>query len=295
MTALEPAGPVTERLRVQGRDRTLTVSRRSGAPSDAAPVILALHGSNQNAATFRAFLGGAFDRFATEDGAVVAYLDGHKGHWNDARLSNRFAGRIEGYDDVAFVRAALDLLVQRYHADPARAYAVGYSNGGQMVIRLVHEIPELLAGAAILSATQPAPENFAPDVTQDRPLPVLLLHGTKDPLVPYSGGQASLWGFRPRGPGLSAPDTAAYYADRNGIIDEPTTRRVTRPGRRGAGYVTRTDYRQAGHHPVTLFTVHGGGHSVPGSKKAPFLMGRTNRDLDTVAAVSGFFGLRTPS
>uniref|UniRef100_A0AAU3GZ74 Uncharacterized protein n=1 Tax=Streptomyces sp. NBC_01401 TaxID=2903854 RepID=A0AAU3GZ74_9ACTN len=68
---------------------------------------------------------------------------------------------------------------------------------------------------------------------------------------------------------------------------------MTSPRRRDRTYVARTDHRQAGHPPVTLFTVHGGGHSVPGPKKAPFLVGRTNRDFDTVGAVSEFFGLGT--
>ena len=105
--------------------------------------------------------------------------------------------------------------------------------------------------------------SFAGPVT---PLPVVLIHGTSDPLVPFNGGMASLWGFRPRGEGRSAPATAKYYADRNGIGVAPTTRDRD-------GYAVTT-WTQPGCDPVELRTVRGGGHTIPGCRRAPFVMGR---------------------
>ncbi|MFF5370284.1 hypothetical protein [Streptomyces sp. NPDC013187] len=68
-----------------------------GGPTDRpAPVILLLHGSRQTGAKLRAFTGHAFDRLATDHRAVVAYLDGYRQHWNDARITSRFATRAEG-------------------------------------------------------------------------------------------------------------------------------------------------------------------------------------------------------
>ncbi|WP_369221412.1 PHB depolymerase family esterase [Streptomyces sp. R39] len=256
-----------------------------------APVVLLLHGSNQTGAKLRAFTGRAFDRLAADHGAVVAYLNGYKHHWNDARISNRFAARTEGYDDVAFTRTAVDRLVSRYGGDPSRVHAIGFSNGGQMVIRLIHEAPDLLAGAAVISATQPAENNFAPDDPQDEPLPVMLVHGTKDPLVPYEGGMASMWGFKPRGLGLSAAQTARYYAQRNKITTAPVAESITPAGRETRTSVEAVHYRRPGHAPVTLYTVNGGGHTIPGTRKAPFVMGRTDMTFDTVAAAADFFHL----
>ncbi|WP_369392437.1 PHB depolymerase family esterase [Streptomyces sp. CG1] len=292
MTAPDvPATPQT--LQVQGKTRTLTVVGRTGRQPK--PIVLLLHGSNQTAAKLRSFTAHAFDRLAADDAAVLAYLDGYKQHWNDARISNRFAARTERYDDVAFVRDAIDLMVRRHGGDPSRVYVVGFSNGGQMAIRLVHEIPALLAGAAVISATQPADENFAPTNPVHHPLPIMLVHGTKDPLVPYGGGMASMWGLRPRGLGLSAPQTAHYYAQRNQISAEPVTEQVgeiERGGSRGTRTsVTALHYRQPGRQPISLYTVNGGGHTIPGTKKAPFLMGRTDLTFDTVAAVAAFHAL----
>ena len=176
-------------------ERTVLVQNRSRrylvtTPDDTAgaALVIVLHGSNQTAATIRGFTEPGFDDLATRGGAVVAYPEGFKKHWNDARRSTDFAARTQGYDDVAFVRAVIDDAAAAFGIDRSRVYAVGFSNGGQMVNRLAHEMPELLAGVAMISATQPAPENFSPDRDAGGALPVLLVHGTKDPIVPYAGG-----------------------------------------------------------------------------------------------------------
>ncbi len=194
---------------------------------------------------------------------------------------------------MAFATAAITFLVNSYGIDPARVYAAGFSAGGAMVIRLMHEIPTQIAGAAIMSATQPVAENFMLPGAAPSALPVVLFHGTADPLVPYQGGMASLWGFRPRGLGLSALQTAAYYAHRNGLTNGPASRRLDASDRSGKTSIERTDYRQVGHDPVTLYTVHGGGHIIPGPKKAPRIMGRSTPNLVAADVIADFFNITT--
>jgi polyhydroxybutyrate depolymerase len=132
-----------------------------------------------------------------------------------------------------------------------------------MVIRLIHEIPS----AAILSATQSAPENLAPDAP----------HSNRGPSCSCTA----------RGLGLSAPDTATYYAWRNGITTAPAVTPAGLPSQ-----VDRTEYRQPGHQPVTLHTVREGGHTIPGPKTARprFLLGRTDHTFDTAGAINDFSG-----
>jgi len=280
------------RITAAGRERTVTIVSPAHPIADA-PAILYFHGSNQTAASGRAFTGGTFDALAAR-GVVIAYLDGYKRNWNDARRSSDFAARREGVDDVAFATTTIDHLVAHYGVARSRVYAVGFSAGAALVIRLVHAIPALLAGAAIIAATQPVPENFLRDAAPTSPLPLVAFHGTRDPLVPYGGGMASLWGFRPRGLGLSAPATADYFAVRNGITVAPESRRLTPHAGNGRTTVERTDYRQDGHAPVTLFTIHGGGHVVPGPQRAPRIMGRSTDQLVAADAIADFFGLGTP-
>jgi len=152
----------------------MTVVRHRQPGPGTVPVVLVFHGSMQTAAAIRSFTANTFDHIGAQSGAVVAYLDGYKRHWNDARIVNSSAARSTNVDDVAFAEAAIDLLVCRFNGDSSQVYAVGFSNGGQLVMRLIHEIPSGLAGAAILSATQCVPENFAPDSPKDLPCPSCL-------------------------------------------------------------------------------------------------------------------------
>jgi polyhydroxybutyrate depolymerase len=281
---------------VARRQRTYTLAEPPGA-GPGTGLVLVFHGSNQTSEKFRAFTGNSFDVLATAGGAAVAYLDGYKGHWNDARTASSFAARTEEVDDVAFTKAVISKLQATRQAGSPKAYAVGFSNGGQMVIRLIHQVPGLLAGAAIIAATQPAPDSFLLADAPPVPLPVVLIHGTGDPIVAYGGGAMKWWArrvFRVGGLSLSAPQTAAYFAARNAITSPPAVTNLPHRGESGKTSVTRTDYQQDGKPPVTLYTVHAGGHTIPGPRKAPFVMGRTTRDLNAAEAISQFFGL-TPA
>ena len=278
---------------VGGRRRTLTVV---GAPSSdrARDLVLLLHGSKQDGAAYRRATGGAFDALA-DGGAVVAYLDGYRGNWNDARRASAFPARREGIDDVGFVRAAVERIGVTHGIDPSRVFVVGFSNGGQMAMRLVHEVPELLAGAAVIGAGMPTPDGFLFPHAPAHPLPVLLVHGTRDRIAPYRGGRMSRWAerlFQVGGTVLSAPGTAAHFAGRNGITVAPRTTREPGPaGEAGRTWVERTDHEEPGRPPVRLLTVHGGGHSVPGPRRAPRVMGRTERRLSTAASAAAFLGI----
>ncbi len=267
-----------------GRTRTYEiVGAADGRPGR--DLVLVFHGSKQTGAVHRKFTGGAFDARAERGDAVIVYLDGYRGNWNDARRQSSFPARVEKIDDVAFTRAVVGRVTASHGT--GRVLAVGYSNGGQMVMRLAHEAPELIAGAAVLGATMPAPENFAvAGPAGGGRLPVLVMHGTKDPIVAYQGGEMRWWArkvFKVGGRSLSAPETAAYFARRNGITVTPVS--TTLPGTT----VERTEHRQEGRHPVILVTVHGGGHTIPGPRRAPFVLGATNRDVSAADLIAEFF------
>ncbi len=283
-------------IEVGGRTRSFTLiePRGTAGPRD---LVLVFHGSKQDGSTHRTFTGRAFDALALRDGAVVAYLDGYRSNWNDARRESFFPARVEGIDDVAFTRAVIDLLAETHAVDTRRVFAVGYSNGGQMVMRLVHETPTVIAGAVVVAATLPTPESLlltAPSAPPT-PMPVVLIQGTKDPIVPYTGGTMSRWAramFKVGGSTRSAADTASYFAARNGITAAPTTTRVS-PARPGTArtWVTLTEHRQDDRPTVALYTVHGGGHTVPGPRRSPRMLGRTSSDISTADLVARSFAV----
>jgi polyhydroxybutyrate depolymerase len=272
-------------IEVAGRPRTYTLVTPDGGDHDR--LLLVFHGSKQDGATFRRFSGNAFDRLGS---TAVAYLDGHRANWNDARRNAHFPARTDDVDDVAFAVA-----VAAREAEGRETFAAGYSNGGGMVIRLLHERPDVISGGAVIAAQQPTPENSLVEDLPAVPRPVLLFHGTRDRIVPYDGGTMAgwaRWAFKVGGTMRSAPETAAYFAARNGISAPPVTTPVpARDALSARTSVSRTDHRQEGRAPVTLYTVHGGGHSVPGPKAAPRVLGRTATDVHAAPVIAEFFGL----
>jgi polyhydroxybutyrate depolymerase len=274
-------------LTVGDRERGGTIVH-ADTVAPGSPVLLLLHGSNQSVRLFRRAAGALFDPLA-ERGVVLAYLEGYRHAWNDARLSTDFAATRENVDDVGYAGATIDYLRARFAIDPARVFAFGFSNGGQLILRLLHEIPERIAGAAWAGATQPTADNFRDYPAAPVPRPVLMFHGTADPIVPFEGGMASLRGLRPRGMGRSAAETAAYYAARNGITAAPVTRRID-DGTAGLP-IDVTEYREEGRPPVVLYAVEGGGHTVPGQSGATFFTGKAAPNLDAAAVAAEFFGL----
>ncbi|MDK6614261.1 hypothetical protein QP286_26900, partial [Escherichia coli] len=79
------------------------------------------------------------------------YPTGVEQHFNDARATLPVAARELGIDDVAFTRAILDEL--RAEQEISRVFLCGFSNGGQMVIRLLFDAPGLADAACIFAST----------------------------------------------------------------------------------------------------------------------------------------------
>jgi polyhydroxybutyrate depolymerase len=268
-------GIMNARVEAGGRTRTFVAVGETAGPAER-PLILVFHGSKQTGESHRRFTGRSLDTLAAEGRAVVAYLDGYRSNWNDARVQSAFPARRENVDDIAFARAVVSSLARSHRIDTGSVVAVGFSNGGQMVIRLLHEAAELLAGAVIVAATMPERENFAAEFSDrtDHPVPVAIVAGTADPIIPFQGGRMPWWArkvFTIGGRTLSAVGTAEYFARRNGITTPP---RRTEPAVPTKLPVETLAYREDRRPPVTLYVVRGGGHTVPGPTAGP-RVGRT--------------------
>jgi len=88
-------------------------------------------------------------------------------------------------DDVGFVLAILDLVAESVRFDPDRVFVTGASNGGMMTFRLALEANDRFTAAAAVIANLPDPSECRPLVD---PIPMLIMNGTDDPLMPYEGG-----------------------------------------------------------------------------------------------------------
>jgi len=265
-------------LDVDGHRRTLL--EVAPAAQDARPerLVLAVHGSNQSPARFRATTARTLDALAAEGTGVVVYpASWRRSLWNDARAGTASRARQDGVDDVALLRA----VVHHHRARGVRhVAAVGFSNGGQLIIRALQDAPDLLDAAVLVGATLPSPDNLLAAASTPRPIPVALVHGTRDPIVPFDGGEASLFGLRSRGTMQSFAQTVQHFVDAADLQGPPRSKVL--PHRRRSGTTTtQATYAAPGRPPVISCTVEGGGHTFPApGLRMPSPAGRTSPDVD---------------
>ncbi|MBO0854164.1 MAG: dienelactone hydrolase family protein [Nocardia sp.] len=274
-----------------GRRRRTYTLVRPAEPDSGAAVVLVLHGTLQTGDSIRKFSDGGFDRLGL-GGNIVVYPDALHREWNGARKARMLGRDVAQIDDVGFLRAVVADVATTLGLVGDRVYAIGFSLGGQMAIRVIHDDPDLLTAAAIVSANQPAPHNLRVRSGAGNPIPVLSMHGTADPLAPFAGGYVGFRGMFPKGQHLSAARTAAYFARRNGIGTPPAHRWLSPPETVPGARVCRTDYRQSGCAPVTFYTIVDGGHQIPGvSNGTRLLFGPPTRAINAVDVIAEFFGL----
>jgi polyhydroxybutyrate depolymerase len=149
------------------------------------PMIIAMHGGFGSADNLQNQ--SKLSEKADTENFIVVYPEGVKGGVLDIRTWN--AGWCCGYasnsniDDVGFIDAMLDTLIQKYAIDTTRIYAIGMSNGGFMAYRLACELSNRIAAIAPVSASM-----AMTDCYPSRPVPIIHFHSFLDSNVPYKGG-----------------------------------------------------------------------------------------------------------
>lgn len=278
----------------EGRERTWIRYLPPGLTGPA-PLVFGLPGSGQSAQQLREATNFGFEALADRHGLVVVYADawaegGYSGpEWNECRKNTDLPAHRENVDDVGFIVTLLERIGAEQPIDPDRVYAFGLSDGGQMSYRLATERPDRFAAVAAIVAQQAAPENS--NCTQPRgPVSVLVMNGTADPIIPYEGGEASFFGWLSAGQVQSIQGTTAHWRAVNGI-DAPGTR-TELPDRDpdDGSRVVVESWRAATGHEVVVYSIVGGGHTIPGGYDLPeILLGPTNRDIVAVDEIWSFF------
>jgi polyhydroxybutyrate depolymerase len=244
-----------------------------------APLVLVLHGGGNSVDdTVKATL---FDRQAADGDFIVAYPEGTRRDWNAGTCCGSAPSR--KVDDVGFLTRVLDQVEADHKIDPARVFVAGVSNGAMMAYRFACERADRVtgvgsvAGAVTVDGCQPS-----------RPVSVLELHGTADPLVPYNGGKpdvpdGSAAAAFAGGPYTSTPAMIERWAEVDGCpaASPPTT----------AGPLTTESWAGCRNgSAVTLVSVQGGGHVWFGPALGP-----ADGAVDATAAIWRFFSGLHPS
>ncbi|MFB6458829.1 alpha/beta hydrolase family esterase [Bradyrhizobium tunisiense] len=279
-----------ETIDVGGVKRSYTTQLPAKKP---AALVVVLHGKTQRGADMIARTG--WPQVAKREGFAVVFPDGLNHAWADARTKAGPAlrGPPVGTDDVAFIAKLVEKLVADGTADAKRVYVAGLSNGGAMAMTLVCARADLFAAGAsvIMNLTDEAAVTCHPS----RPLPMLLMNGTADPLVPYEGGRGSSYyaadGF------WSTDETLAFWRKLNGCetgdasVSDLPDRNVA-----DQSTVTRITSRCPPGHDVMLYRINQGGHRMPGfapdarfPRVATKLLGPQNGDIDGAETIWSFF------
>jgi len=184
-------------------------------------------------------------------------------------------------DDNAFIDQMLDKLSSEYSVDASRVYAAGLSDGGFMAFRLGCTMADRFAAIAAVGAAMPKNMTCLPS----HPLTVVMMNGTSDPIVHYSGGHVGRYSV------LSADDSAKYWAKLSGCQSKPQRQKIS-PNEKG-GMKTQIDTYddcQKGAQ-VALYSIDGGGNTWPGGEQylVEKVIGKTSNDLNANDVIWSFF------
>ncbi|MBI3890497.1 MAG: alpha/beta fold hydrolase [Candidatus Wallbacteria bacterium] len=253
------------------------------------PLVLVLHGGGGTGRGNVRLSGGTFDKLGDRDGFAVVYPDGIEKGWNDGRKDLNQAATLRNLDDVRFLCDLVDKLAAESGVDPANVFSCGISNGGFMSFRLAHDVPQRVRAIAPVAACLGLELSKLPPPAA--PVPLLVILGTEDPLVPYGGGRV---GFvrKNRGTCLSAAETVKYWTQVNGCSGKPARDFLPDRDPQDGTKAVRAVYGgcKAGTE-VVLVSVQGGGHTWPGGWQylPERMIGKTCRDFDAAVVIWDFF------
>ena len=175
----------------------------------------------------------------------------------------------------------------QYPIDSDRIFVTGISNGGLMSFRLGCSLPDKIR--AIAPVTAQIPSAIAPFCRSESAVSLAVFNGTEDPLVPYNGGQITVF-RRQRGAVLSTDETITVWRQKNRCSPEAVVSELPDVAADGTR-VTRIEYsRCKNESKVVLYRIEGGGHTWPdGRQYLPVRrIGRTTRDINGCDAIWEF-------
>ncbi len=225
------------------------------------PLVIILHGGG-GTGKYMAILTG-FNRLAEQDKFMVVYPDGIEKHWNDGRNLQEYKSQRENIDDVGFISALIDKLAAQYPVDLEHIYVAGISNGAFMTHRLATELSGKIAAAAMVIGSISEP--YFSKAIPSRPVPIIIMNGTKDPLVPWKGGEIGFKGRTKKGRAVSVEQTVNFWLKYNKC--ETSGQMIYKPDRDpedGTRVRVHSYKNRAGKVMVIFYAIEEGGHTWPG-------------------------------
>lgn len=253
------------------------------------PLVFSLHGGGSNA---KEQIGlNDLNDVADKEGFIVVYPNAIGNNWNDGRAHT--AEKSSNANDIGFIKLIIEKLGQWVSIDSYKIYSTGISNGGMMSIRLACDAAETFAAIAPVASSMP--EELKPNCAPTKPISVLEIQGTADPLVPYNGGEIKGIAGRStadRGVLLSANDSFSFWTSFDKCSSPAKEIKLIDTDPNDGTSSTESLYETCtANTQVGLITVTGGGHTWPGGKQylGERLVGKVSKDISASQVIWDFF------
>ena len=273
-------------ITVNGTKRTYILHLpKNYSESGKYPLVLIFHGGGGNAAQMQNYM--KMDPIADREGFITVYPQGLNKHWNDGRELDQ---KVSSNDDLSFVKQLLDTVSNHYNINKERIFSTGISNGGFMSIFLSYKLSDRLLAVAPVCAS--IPDKIYPDFHPSQPISILLINGTKDPLVPFEGGTVGNSLIGGRGNCTSTDSTIKRYLQINGSSNSLKTTAVPDDAPFDGCTATRFEYDGGKNNTrVVLIKITNGGHTLPGASQylPKFIIGKVCYDFKGNEEIWKFF------
>ncbi|MBT1703168.1 prolyl oligopeptidase family serine peptidase [Fulvivirgaceae bacterium PWU20] len=255
-------------------------------------LIMGYPGTKMTAGLMQVFTGHEFDELADRDeNAIIVYLQGYKSNWNDCRKVAPYPSKKLNIDDVAFTEKVISYFADNYSIDKHEVFAVGFSNGGSMVMKLAKLKPEWFKGFAAIGTNLPEDSNN--DCTAvNQPVSLIYINGEEDPIVPFRGGRIILDGDD-FGVVKSAEETLMYWLNSSQCDINDFS---VKPFHTSKSSKEITAYQYNYHSPATgkrisFVRITDGGHTIPNRNfRIPITkLGAMNKEVDAPVLIWDFF------
>jgi len=172
------------------------------------PTVIAIHGWGANAHDLlglASLLHGGRALVLCPQGQVKVPIGGGNHGYGWFQLAPGVPTDVAAFERAATsLRAFVDGAQARYPIDPQRIVPIGFSQGGTMAYDLALRDPGRFAGLAALSSWFPGQlAETLPKLPEHEGFPVLVVHGTEDPMLEIERARESRELLRPFGVSLT--------------------------------------------------------------------------------------------
>jgi polyhydroxybutyrate depolymerase len=249
---------ITDSLLIEGHYRTFNY--KDPGNDKRSNLMFVMHGSGGNGKDMMGSTTKLEQKAKAED-LLLVYPDGYQHYWNECRKAATSTANIENINENAFFDGMINYFSDKYHINKKKVFAAGMSGGGHMAYKLAMTMPDKIKAVTAVIANLPDTNNMD-CIEVKRPIPIMIINGTADPLNPYNGGMM-VSGNVTFGYVRSTDRTFKYWSTLAGYTGEPVKESLPDTDPTDGRTIERYTYKKKGKPEVVLLKVIGGKHDYP--------------------------------